>query len=159
MSIDNHSSENLSELISLWVIPVQNVVSLPDPDSDFEVDFNDFSLKSGKTFEKIYFSPNSGVFSEDTHEHRSGPFVEKTIQVKIPKTRSEVVAWLNEHRYYYHYAVIEDANGEFLLVGEKMSLKFNRVSPKSSNEFGGYELTFTCMAASESPHINNCSLT
>lgn len=159
MSIENHSGDNISEIVGLWLIPVQDVESLPDPDSDFEVDFTDFSLKSGKNFEKIYFSGNSCAFTEDTKASENGPYVEKKIVAKVPKSRSEVITWLNQHRHYYHYAVLRDANGEFFLISDLLQMQFNRNSPKQSTEFGGYEISLACDSSSESPHINNCTLT
>lgn len=158
MTISNHSSDNISEVTGLWVIPSHDVISFPDPDSDFEVNFGSFSLKDGKNFEKIYFSPNSCAFSENVNESENGPVVQKNIVARIPKSRSAVMAWLNEHRHYYHHAVVLDANGIFFLVSQKMSLQYNRNSPKQSTEFGGYEITLACDATEESPIINNCTL-
>lgn len=159
MSIENHSGDNISEVVGFWLIPAHNVESLPLPDSDFEVDFTDFSLKSGKNFEKIYFSANSCAFTEDDKTSENGPFLSKKIVARIPKNRAEIIAWLNEHRHYYHHAVVRDANGTFYLVRDKMQLQFNRSSPKQSTEFGGYELTLGCDSDIASPHILNCSLT
>jgi hypothetical protein len=159
MSIENHSGDNISEVVGLWLIPSHDVESLPQPDSDFEVDFGDFSLKSGKNFEKIYFSANSCAFTEDDKVSENGPYMDKKIVARIPKNRAEVMAWLNEHRHYYHYAVVRDANGTFYLIGDKMQMQFNRSSPKQSTEFGGYEITLACDSIMGSPHINNCTLT
>jgi hypothetical protein len=159
MSIENHSGDNISEVVGLWIIPSQDVLSLPDPDSNFEVDFGNFLLKSGKNFEKIYFSANSCAFTEDVKPNENGHLIQKKIAVRIPKSRSEVVVWMNEHRHYYHYAVVMDANGTFFLVSEKMQMQFSRNSPKQSTEFGGYELSLSADASQESPHIKNCTLT
>jgi len=158
MSIEKNTTVSLGEMIALYLIPSNYIETVPDPDDDFELDFDDFELKSGKNFEKIYFSPHSGNFTENQNQDKNNVIYNKKINFKVPQNRSEVTAWFRSRRHYFFSAIIQSADGTWYFVERNLSIGMQRVMPESSDKYNGYEISLSGVHSDSAPAVNNVSL-
>jgi hypothetical protein len=158
MSIEKHTGDFVGNLTDLYLIPSTYIETIPDPDSNFELDFTDFELKSGKNFEKIYFSPQTGNFSENENQEDPGKIYSKSIGFRIPKNRSAVTAWLRGKRNMMFSALIRMADGTYFFVERNMVITGLRTIPEGSEKYNGYEITISGDHDEPSPAVNNVSL-
>ena len=157
MSIAKHTTDFMGEVSKLYLISSDYLLEDPEPDSDFEVDFDDFSLKSGKTFENIYFSPHSGIFQETQSKENAGDIFAKDISFRIPKNRSDVLSWLYANKVKRWTALVMTADGSWFLVTKKLRLTYKRIFPESSDKFNGFEVSITGNDMIPSPIVTNVS--
>jgi hypothetical protein len=155
MAIAKHTSDFLGEVSKLYLIPSDYFISDPEPDSNFEVDFETFSLKTGKSFENIYFSPRSCNFSENHSDENAGDLYNKDISFRLPKNRSDVATWLNQNRNKRWTALVMTADDTWILVSKYLKLLSKRTLPASSDQFNGWEVSITGKDKSACPIVLN----
>ncbi len=158
MSIQKNTGDFGGEMTDLFLIPTHHVNFLPETDDSFEMDFDDFDLKSGKNFENIYFSPQTGNFSENQSVEDPGEIFKKNISFKIPKNRSDVTSWLRTRKQYKFIALYRSGDGTWYYAGPQMKIQYMRVIPDSSDKYNGYEISIMGEDKDPSPVILNVDL-
>ena len=148
----------MGEVSKLYLISSKYVLTDLVPDSNFEVDFDDFSLESGKNFENIYFSPRSCNFSENQSIDNAGEIFSKEIGFRVPKNRSDVATWLYQNKHKRWTALVMTADGTWFLVTKNLVLKYKRIFPESSDKYNGWEVSITGKDTTASPVVKDVSL-
>ena len=158
MTIAKHTSDFVGEVAKLYLIPSSYFETYPETDSDFEVDFTEFSIKSGKNFENIYFSPQSCNFQESQSIENAGEIFNKDISFRIPKNRSDVSMWMHLNKNRRWTAMVMTADGSWYLVTKELLLKYKRVWPDTSDKFNGWEVSITGKDKTASPIVTGVTL-
>lgn len=154
-AIEKNTLDLVQSLSEIYLIRSNHIESVPDPDANFELDFTNFSLKTGKSFEKIYFSPHSGNFQENENFDDPGKIYSKKIGFRIPKNRSAVTSWLRTRQNFLYSALVRSADNNWWFIEKNLRLTSMRSFPESPERYTGYEITMQGKHNEPAPLVNN----
>jgi len=145
--------QNLGNIKTISLIVLENLISIPQPVAG-EISFNDLSIADGKAFQEIYFTPETGSFSENEDRTNAGSVWKKEINIQIPKIRSEIIAELQNFENRKNAALVTDMNGTGFLVFPLRILRKKQI-PGQITSNNAIMLNLTGVSISESPVITD----
>ena len=145
--------QNLGNIKTISLIVLENLISIPQPVAG-EISFNDLSIADGKAFQEIYFTPETGSFSENEDRTNAGSVWKKEINIQIPKIRSEIIAELQNFENRKNAALVTDMNGTGFLVLPLRILRKKQI-PGQITSNNAIMLNLTGVSISESPVITD----
>ena len=145
--------QNLGGISYISLIALDDLLTIPEPLAG-EISFNDLSFNSGSAFHEIFFSPDTGSFSENEDRTNAGSVWKKEINIQIPKIRSEIIAELQNFENRKNAALVTDMNGTGFLVFPLRILRKKQI-PGQITSNNAIMLNLTGVSISESPVITD----
>lgn len=144
---------NLGGLRSVRIIRLNDIVSIPDLSSR-SISYNSVQLAAGAEFQDIYFTPETGYFTDQEVRTAAGGKFSKEVGFEIPKTRAEIVAGLKSYENCRNALWLTDMNGTHFLV---FPLRFVRKKqiPGQISQKNGITLVLTGESKDESPVLTD----
>jgi hypothetical protein len=147
--LDDFCGPNQGGINLLRLIPVQHIVSIPEPVQMLISE--DILLEDGTTFYQVLFSENSGSYKETFAEEDNGEFFKQLLQVTVPKDRPAVAHFCDQLTGVRCVAIYQDANGYDKLIGSleyPLTFKGDLETGAASVSRNGHTIAF----AADSPH-------
>lgn len=122
-------------LQKMYLIDVDNIVTIPAPDSDWTITSN-IVLQSGAGFKDIPFAEQKAGLIDEIADAVSGGF-QKSIPLKLAKYSAETNKWINNLIGARFIAVLADSNGQMILVGSPVyPLRLEKAKGATGLKFG-----------------------
>lgn len=145
--------QNLGNIKSISLIALDNLVTIPATVSG-EISYNSLSIKTGSAFQEIYFTQETGSYTEAEEQTRAGGIWKKEINLQIPKIRSEIMADLKNFENRRNAALVTDMNGTSFLVFPLRILRKKQI-PGQISSINAIMLNLTGQSNIESPVITD----
>ena len=139
---DNHI--NIGGLKKIYYILKEDVSVIPVQEEYNIID--DVTLVSGKSWKELQFTLNTGKFTEDVKNGRSGPYFEAKITAVIPKDKFSTVYSLSTLQDMEFIVWVIDNNGDGRLCGNKskgLNFGFSRSTGNNNSAFNSNQVEFT----------------
>lgn len=143
--------QNYGNIKLISLIAFDNLLSIPEPFNG-EISYDGLSIKEGSSFQEIYFTPETGVFTEQSEDTKAGLVWNKEINLEIPKIRSEITSGLKNFENRKLAALVTDENNtSFIVFPLRMNQK--KQIPGQITSKNAILLNLTGKSVSESPVI------
>lgn len=114
MEITKIDGINPSGIEKIEMVLAKNIVGVTLPSASHEVDV---TLATGTTWDKIYFTPETAKFNMTPVYDDSGVFYKIQCELAIPRTRGDLLNYLDSHRERDVVFRVTDRNHQQYLIG------------------------------------------
>ena len=147
---------NLGGLQSIRIIRLNEIISIPDLSSG-SISYNAIQLAANAEFQQIYFTPETGYFTDQEIRGGSGNKFSKEVGFEIPKMRTEIVAGLKSYENCRNALWLTDMNGTHFLVFP-LRLARKKQIPGQISQKNGISIVLTGESKDESPILTDVPL-
>jgi hypothetical protein len=120
------SQPKVGSIIEIKFIDVLDVVSIPDPDEDNNIDLNAIVLVSGTDWNLIEPIPRTGLLELDNVETEQGWFEKPKVTCSINDTSMQMLNNLHDLAVGRYLLIVKDGSGDSYLIGDtEQWLSFN----------------------------------
>ncbi len=143
-------TDNIGGCQSFQFIPVNQVVSIPDP-IDFVIP-TEPTLLSGATFFNGYSTAKTLLFDEKTQKNNAGEYFLQKISGFYPKIRPSILKLFKEMKNHKFIVLVHDNNNMLRMVGTlEQPLEFSYSLSTGTNPVQRNGITFEFTAENELP--------
>jgi hypothetical protein len=122
------SQPKFGSVLKIEFIDVLDVVSIPEPDADNNLDIDDIVLVSGKTWSSIIPIPGTGQFMLESVTDQQGSYEKPKVVCSYNDASMQILNILNDLCIGRYILIITDGTGAKYLVGtleEWLTFKYN----------------------------------
>jgi hypothetical protein len=147
--IQKHCGASLAGLFNIHLINVDDIVTIPTPTTDWVI-VMDIILAAGKSFVTIPFKEESAGLVDDIADAVGGGF-QKTLNFKVSRVSAALNEWINNIIGTRLIAIIEDRNGQMILVGSLTQPMRMQKASAATGQKTGDENAWDIQMLAESP--------
>ncbi|MCX6216561.1 hypothetical protein [Spirosoma sp.] len=119
----NSGGVNSGFLARLWLIPIDEVLGVLDPElfssgEAFTVPASGLPTTEEAEVSRLNFPAGGGSFEEILTRGAEGPVYTMTIEAMLPKNETDLLAFLHRNQARRWLAICEDRNGGVFVSGE-----------------------------------------
>lgn len=150
MNIEKFEGVNMMGFQQLEIIKTADVASISKPvDNQVTV-----TLKPGRSWQKVYFTPESGLLSVSGKEDDAGEYFSVIATVQVPKVQTSVLQLLNDIRYRRMLLKVTNNNDEQWLIGTlNQPCKLTYHTNQSWNKTNAIEASFSIAESDTHPYL------
>lgn len=144
---------NLGGLRSVRIVRLADITSMPAVSSGF-ASYASIQLAAGAEFQEIYFTPETGYFTEQEVRDASGIKFSKEVGLEIPKTRGDMIVALKNYENVRNAIWLTDMNEVNFLVFPLRIIRKKQI-PGQISQKNGIAVILTGESTDESPELTN----
>ncbi len=150
MNIEKFEGINMMGFQVLEIIKAADVASISKPvDKQVTV-----TLKPGRLWKKVYFTPESGLLAVSGKEDDAGSYFSVSATVQVPKVQAPTLHYLNEIKHHRLILKVTNNNGEQWLIGTlKQPCKIMYNTNQSWNKTNAVEASFSIAESDTHPYL------
>jgi hypothetical protein len=107
----------LASILSIKFIDVADIVSIPEPDADNNIDLSLITLASGKEWHTMQAIPNTGMLSIENIDSEQGSYEMPNIKLKLNDATMQELNKLSQLRLGRYLTIPTDGSGNQYLCG------------------------------------------